>query len=524
MLDDLDQGTVQRILERTGRLDARHFPNMAALAARGAFGRKVYANAVSCCPSRTTFLTGTFSSQNKIWSSADGEYFEKDPGADPPPIGGGYREFLRRGHEASTIAGRLNPTYRTIAAGKYLNGYSLATIPPAEPARTCASGRHRLATPEGWNAWFGLVRGADSPSNGYSAYDANINGCVRSRISDDPTLFLRDSLRFAVKQIDVALGNQKPFFLYFSPNNVHSIRVDRSDQNDLWTDPERRAHFAGVRYYHRCGDDPRLDDADDSYDGTPDDCSDLYSFNEGHKPDGLADKPEWVGQAQYRKTFGRLDRTFRSRLASLEAFDEALGVLIDALGSRDILDETLIFLTSDQGFKTNEHGLRLGKNTPYEEDIQIPFIAAGPGIVPDPRFNALVSMVDLNATIQDAAGLTPTGSGLSFLDSLQGNAEGGRDYVLVEGVRGASTDVPAMGRPMVKFQVIRGLTQKFIWTRAIDADGEIVDGSDFYEVYDLIADPREMQARIPTSTEVALFTATIAACATGDCPPSLGPT
>jgi hypothetical protein len=74
---------------------------------------------------------------------------------------------------------------------------------------------------------------------------------------------------------------------------------------------------------------------------------------------------------------------------------------------------------------------------------------------------------------------------------------------------------------MFKFQVIRSIREKFVWTREIDPEGEIVPNSDVYEVYDLIADPREMHARAPTAAEVATFQAAVAGCIRGDCPPLL---
>lgn len=526
MLDDLDHGTVQRILDGTGGLSTTHFPNLAALAARGVFGRRAFANAVSCCPSRATFLLGEYPSQTKLWSNADGEYYEPDPGAASEPIGGGYREFLRRGHESHTIAVDLNPTYRTIAAGKYLNGYRPQVLRSPTRTGTCADGSSRVSTPPGWNAWFGLMRDPEHNTNGYSSYDGNVNGCVRRVDTRNPQRFLRDIIRFSIDEVGQAVNAGEPFFLYLTPRNVHSVTKKLPGQlwrdvYDSWLDRKRLEHYEDVRYYARCGDRPYLDDADDVYDGTPEDCSDLYSFNEGRKPQGLLEKAPWAAKTQVWRRMLKIDRTFRSRLASLEAFDEALGKLIRAIAARGELGNTYLFLTSDQGFRLYEHGLRFGKNTPYDEDMRIPFVATGPGVAPTRDFRPMISMVDLHATIEQIAGLTPSGPGLPFLDALHGGADAGRDYVFAEGVRGETSDVPKLGMKMYKFQVIRTRSEKFIWTRTLDPRGRPIDGTDHYEIYDLVQDPREMAGRAPTTTELLVFRTAINRCASGACPPTL---
>jgi N-acetylglucosamine-6-sulfatase len=520
MLDDLDAGTVDRILDSKGGLSPKYFPNLAWLARRGVVARNAFANATSCCPSRATFLTGTFNSVHDVWSNGDGEYFEPDPFAPEPPIGGGFREFRRRGHEANTIAVALNDRYRTIGVGKYLNGYRTALL-PTNPGRACPSGQS-FVTPGGWNAWFGLTDGSEqTPLNGYGHYAANINGCAREVEDTDTSRMLTDAVRFSLSQIERAQQNNLPFFLYLATRNVHSVTRDGQQLVKEWIDPVRLRHFANARYYWRCGEDPTIDDPDDVYDGTPSDCSDLYSFNEARKPGGLDDKPAWVRSAQIAWRFGRVDPTFRRRLASLESFDASLGRLLNGLESRGVLDETFIAVTSDQGFKLYEHGLRFGKNTPYDPDIRIPLIVAGPGIESGKNFWPIVSMVDLHATLREAAGVTPAGSGVSFLSALQGGPPPDRNYVFVEGIRGIALDPPRIGKPMVKFQVIRTTETKFIWTRAISEDGEDVAGSDEYEVYDLRLDKHELNARPPSAEERLRFSWAIARCASGTCPPNL---
>ena len=64
------------------------------------------------------------------------------------------------------------------------------------------------------------------------------------------------------------------------------------------------------------------------------------------------------------------------QLNTIRLADEALGMLLAALDTRNLRGETLIIVTSDHGGHGGEHG------TEMREDMTIPWIAAGPGISP----------------------------------------------------------------------------------------------------------------------------------------------
>ena len=79
--------------------------------------------------------------------------------------------------------------------------------------------------------------------------------------------------------------------------------------------------------------------------------------------------------------------------------DEALGDLLAALDTNGLRDETLLIITADHGGHNTTHGSSL------PEDMTIPWIASGPGIVPG-KLLAQVHTMDTAATAAYALGLS----------------------------------------------------------------------------------------------------------------------
>ena len=78
--------------------------------------------------------------------------------------------------------------------------------------------------------------------------------------------------------------------------------------------------------------------------------------------------------------------------------DEAIGELLAALDTYELRDETLLIITADHG----GHGTTHGSSKP--EDMTIPWIASGPGIVPG-KLLTQVHTMDTAATAAHALGL-----------------------------------------------------------------------------------------------------------------------
>ncbi|MGI9592650.1 MAG: sulfatase [Myxococcota bacterium] len=94
--------------------------------------------------------------------------------------------------------------------------------------------------------------------------------------------------------------------------------------------------------------------------------------------------------------------------AALNWSDRVVGLIVNHLQDRDLLDETVIVITSDHGEAFQEHGNEGHARNLYKEVIQVPWIvslpfALDPGIVIEER----VENVDVWPTLLDLLGLPP---------------------------------------------------------------------------------------------------------------------
>ena len=86
-------------------------------------------------------------------------------------------------------------------------------------------------------------------------------------------------------------------------------------------------------------------------------------------------------------------------LATVANTDKAVGRILDALDAAGLREGTLIFLTTDHGGHDQSHG----SSSP--EDMTIPWIVAGPGVVPGSKLSRRVVVYDTAATAMWALGL-----------------------------------------------------------------------------------------------------------------------
>jgi len=90
--------------------------------------------------------------------------------------------------------------------------------------------------------------------------------------------------------------------------------------------------------------------------------------------------------------------------AEIRQLDAELEQLFAELERRDVLDDTLVVITSDHGDEFLEHGDFMHSRTLYEELVRIPLLMRGPGIPRGLRVPSPVSLVDLVPTVVPALG------------------------------------------------------------------------------------------------------------------------
>ncbi len=227
----------------------------------------------------------------------------------------------------------------------------------------------------------------------------------------------------------------------------------------------------------------------------------LEPHHQNHRDDFPA-PPGYAGRYRGRWTppdLAALGGTAPGQLAGycgmVKRLDEALGRLIDALISLDMLDNTIILFTSDHGchFRTRNDEY---KRSPHESSIRLPTAFYGGPFNGGGRLAELVSLVDLPPTLLDAAGIDAPAhmQGRSILPLLRGEDLDWSQEVFVQ---------------ISESQVGRAIRSKR-WKYAVTAPGKNGwddPGSDSYvesELYDLLADPEELRNLAGQETHRAL--------------------
>ncbi len=167
----------------------------------------------------------------------------------------------------------------------------------------------------------------------------------------------------------------------------------------------------------------------------------------------------------------------------VKRLDEALGRLLKALKSLDLLENTIVLFTSDHGchFKTRNSEY---KRSCHESSIRVPTDLQGPGFDGGGQIQELVSLVDLPPTLLDAVGLTVPEEmqGRSILPLTKGDTEGWPEEVFVQ------ISESQVGRAVRTHRWKYGVT-------APDKHGGQDAASEHYVeeyLYDLQADPYEL--------------------------------
>jgi arylsulfatase A-like enzyme len=143
--------------------------------------------------------------------------------------------------------------------------------------------------------------------------------------------------------------------------------------------------------------------------------------------------------------------------AEVISVDQMIGSLVKLLEEEEILDETLIIVTSDHGENIGDHGMIDHLLSMYESTIHIPLIMRYPA-----RFSAgsentsLTSQIDIMPTVIDIAGLGNLYPG-SLERSLANAKRPPRDFVIAEN-----------DRPLQGMRVLR--------KRFPDFDAKSIDG------------------------------------------------
>jgi N-acetylglucosamine-6-sulfatase len=264
-----------------------------------------------------------------------------------------HKQFYEAGNPDRTIAVRLKTAgYRTALVGKYLNGY-----PRPAP---------ETDVPPGWDHWAARIA-----TEGGLFYDYRLNENGRlvgyGKASSDYSTDVYGGQ--AIAFLKQAVADDVPFFLELS---VHAPHVPS-------TPASRHVSWFPTLMAPRT---PSFDEAD------------------------VSDKPAYI-RDKARASLDRLaklDETYRQRVRSLQAVDEAVRAIVHVLEPAGRLEQTYLVFTSDNGLLHGQHRVDRAKGMPYEEVIRMPLHVRGPGVRSGLVLEHLVGNADLAPTLAEWAG------------------------------------------------------------------------------------------------------------------------
>ncbi|MBD3240517.1 MAG: sulfatase-like hydrolase/transferase [Chitinivibrionales bacterium] len=143
-----------------------------------------------------------------------------------------------------------------------------------------------------------------------------------------------------------------------------------------------------------------------------------------------------IGAAKHQGGIDESHRCERSALTSamVELIDRNVGVILSALETNGLAENTIVVFTSDHGELLGDHGLWAKGPFFYEGLVNTPLIVAGAGLPCGVVSDALFSDVDLVPTLHELAGVDlPCGvDGTSQASVLRGDSGSVRDSCLIE--------------------------------------------------------------------------------------------
>eukprot|EP00750_Incisomonas_marina_P015021 INCI18055.2.p1 GENE.INCI18055.2~~INCI18055.2.p1 ORF type:complete len:663 (-),score=83.23 INCI18055.2:250-2106(-) len=292
--------------------------------------------------------------------------------------------------------------------------------------------------PFGWSHWGGFV-------STYNFFNATMYDMDFVNDEPDPPIEIKamtgmHQAHFLVnetlKQVDRATSVNKPFFVSVTPVMPHwgtcyGPFAKASDYGPLdpWhemqgvLDPAGGVHVLPIS---PCPTDANRHAFDNQ---TNPHIDGVWNVTiSGPRPAFMADNFEHNPNDVSSFVAEREDMGWRNRSAALLDLDDMLGGILGGLESRGLLNNTVVFFTSDNGYHLGEHKMPMGKGEPYETDIRLPMYVTGPDIPKNVTMLHPTTHLDITATIVELAAANVYApqllDGQSFAQELRSSPNG----------------------------------------------------------------------------------------------------
>ena len=440
-----------------GSLD--YMPKLQAhMVDEGTMYTKHFCTVAICCPSRVSLLTGKAAHNTNV--------------TDVKMPYGGYPKFIKEGWNEDYLPTWLqNAGYNTFYTGKLMNGHSLETY-DSPHAR-------------GWNNTNFFL-----DPNTYVYYNVTTQA-NRDPPKQHPHEYSTDiAAKTTLKWLDEARWQRdSPFFIGVAPIAPHA---------ELKREPGRMTFYPPVPAHRHKHMFPGL-----KVPRTP-------NFN-----------PKQATGSGFTKTLEQQNRTvvayndefYRARIQSLQSVDELVDdVFLWLEANPEVMENTYVIFTSDNGFHIGQHRLPPGKTCSVEEDINIPFLIRGPGVPRGRTYDGATTHTDIVPTLFKLAGIPLhddfDGEPIPVTSMQQKHAPRKSEHVNVEFwgtalFEGIHTPYGEGLLPAPIATGFKGGNNTLKLLRIISEDYSLaytVRCTNEHELYDMKADPYRMHNLYPTNT------------------------
>lgn len=324
-------------------------PNLDRLAQTGLRFDNFFCSSPVCSPARASILTGTMPSANGIhdWLCGGNVDTEK------------YPYMKEKGHEHFTTPDCAIP---------YLKGQRTYVQELSDAGYWCAlSGKWHVGdsvnVSPGFSGWFTIAAGGcqyyhgDTVENNIFTYESRY---ITDIITDRAIQFLNERPK------------DRPFYLSVHYTAPHSP----------WTKENHPKEFL-----------------------------DLYSDCEFNSVPNESLHPRQVPTCPIGDTPEKRKENLRGYFAAITAMDAGIGKILDCLSEQNLLNNTIIIFTADNGMNMGHHGV-WGKGNGtyppnmYDSSIKVPFIIRIPGMQKAGQVtHRTAKQCDIYSTILDLAGI-----------------------------------------------------------------------------------------------------------------------
>lgn len=353
-------------------------PNIDKIGKEGAVLRNCHCTNALCTPSRATILTGQYCHTNGVKTLNDPLDIDRNT----------FPQMMQ------------NHGYQTAVVGKW----HVHTEPQGFDFYDVLSGQGLYFDP------YFLDQDTDwslIPENDFNARQGNMHQGYVTDIITNKCLEWLDN-RDKSKPFMMMCHHKAPHdnFEYHPRYENMFEGVEIPEPETLWEDKSHRS-VATREYGTTISEENKVRNA-------------VKSLSSDNYPTGALDL---TGLDEVERTKAAYQKYLKDYLRVVKGIDDSVGELLDYLNKENLMENTIIIYTSDQGMFLGEHNY-IDKRWIFEESLQMPFLIKYPKeIKSNTVIDDIVTNVDFAPTLLDYIGLNKTDEmqGRSFREVLKGN-------------------------------------------------------------------------------------------------------